>query len=161
MKKNEGFTCPACRKDMHMININGADLEACSEGCGGIWFDSAELFRLDTEEKGEGSEVLKKLFSLAAMGKTDTPEKKECIKCGNKMKRHEYREGSGVFVDECYSCGGLWLDGGELKSIHKNPSVRASNLEREKMEKEFSEKVQTEKQRLEEQQRKRFSKKRI
>ena len=71
------------------------------------------------------------------------------------MRRHEYREGSGIYIDECYGCGGIWLDGGELKAIRENPVVARSNQEREQMAKDFSRRVQEEARRLKEEEKRR------
>ena len=71
------------------------------------------------------------------------------------MRRHEYREGSGIYIDECYGCGGIWLDGGELKAIRENPVVARSNQEREQLAKDFSRRVQEEARRLKEEEKRR------
>lgn len=148
MSINEGFNCPACRKALRTVVVCETELEACVDGCGGIWFDAAELFRVDEEGEGESDPILQKLLDKASSSNLENGEKRECIKCGTKMKRREYREASGIFVDECYACGGMWLDGGELKAIRENPAVRRSNQEREQMAKDFSRRVQEEKKRL-------------
>lgn len=141
---NEGFNCPACGKPLQTATVCETDLEVCLNGCGGIWFDAAELFRFDEQHEGINDPVLQKLLECPTAQVAENGEKRTCIKCGIKMKRHEYREGSGIYVDECYGCGGLWLDGGELKAIRENPAVLQSNQEREVMAKEFSRKVQDE-----------------
>jgi Zn-finger nucleic acid-binding protein len=149
MSSHEGYICPACRKPLETVRIRGVDLEACTNGCGGIWFDAAELFRLDEPEEGEGDPVLARLLARSSQSPSGpSGEKRICLKCGAKMKNHEHREGSGIFIDECYACGGIWLDGGELKAIRENPVVRQSNEERARLAREFSQKVQEEKQRL-------------
>ncbi len=33
------------------------------------------------------------------------------------MHAHRYKSAKGVNVDECYRCGGFFLDSGELKAI--------------------------------------------
>jgi rubrerythrin len=42
-----------------------------------------------------------------------------CPKCGTQLQRREYLE---VEVDECPSCGGIWLDQGELEEIARRES---------------------------------------
>lgn len=42
-----------------------------------------------------------------------------CPKCGTPLQRREYLE---VEVDECPSCGGVWLDQGELEEIARRES---------------------------------------
>jgi Zn-finger nucleic acid-binding protein len=37
-----------------------------------------------------------------------------------KLKRREYKIGSGINVDQCYGCNGIWLDAGELAAIREN-----------------------------------------
>ena len=43
---------------------------------------------------------------------------RHCPKCGDiVLMRHYYSKKRGVVVDECPSCGGFWLDAGELEQI--------------------------------------------
>jgi Zn-finger nucleic acid-binding protein len=41
----------------------------------------------------------------------------QCPKCGINMQIHQYSSAKEVMVDECYACGGFFLDSGELKLI--------------------------------------------
>ncbi len=149
MSTNEGYTCPACSKPLETVTICETELEACTNGCGGVWFDAAELFRLDEQGEGDDDSILQKLLDFNTPRNTDGRDKITCIKCGIKMRRREHREGSGIYVDECYGCGGLWLDGGELKAIRENPVVIRSNKEREQMAIDFAKRVKEEKARRE------------
>jgi Zn-finger nucleic acid-binding protein len=36
------------------------------------------------------------------------------------MRRQAYSYGTGIFLDRCYSCNGIWLDKGELAAIREN-----------------------------------------
>jgi len=51
----------------------------------------------------------------------------KCPKCGSSLKEEDY--GTGVLVDRCTSksCGGIFLDGGELEILLK---AKASLLQR-------------------------------
>lgn len=141
---NNIYICPACGKILKQVTIRGIELDACIDGCGGVWFDAAELFRLDEPEEGIDDPILKKLIELGGTKPRDSENVKYCIKCNMKMRRHEYRENSNIFIDECYGCGGIWLDGGELKAIRESIAVKQSNLERKILEQEFSKRVQKE-----------------
>lgn len=151
----EHFNCPACNNRLNKVEICDVEVEACLEGCGGIWLDAAEIFRVDEEHEGEDDPVLQKLLTFDTPRDADHRDKITCIKCGFKMRRREHREGSGIYVDECYGCGGVWLDGGELKAIRENPVVRRSNQEREQLAKDFARRTQEEKIRLAEEARNR------
>lgn len=39
-----------------------------------------------------------------------------CPKCGTDLAEIDYE---GVKVDKCFSCGGVWLDAGELELVSK------------------------------------------
>lgn len=158
MTNNEGYECPACRKSLKVITVNDIDFEACIDGCGGIWFDAAEIFRLTAGEDAPTNPDLQKLLAFNRSAGTENREKLTCMKCGIKMRRHEYRENSGIFVDECYDCGSLWLDGGELGAIRDNPAVQASNAERQQMAKDFKKKIEEDKIRIAEEARNRHKK---
>jgi hypothetical protein len=84
--------------------------------CGGIWFDQHELHKVDEahEEAGE-------LLALAAEAErrpTVSADKRQCPRCdGIPMMRHFFSVKHEVEVDECPTCGGYWLDCGELRSL--------------------------------------------
>lgn len=40
-----------------------------------------------------------------------------CPKCGIPMQTHKYKRSQEVNVDECYNCGGFFLDAGEITEI--------------------------------------------
>ena len=71
-------------------------------------------------------------------GKYDRNEPIECPACGSKMEEKEYA-GSKVHVDQCVSCTGIFLDGGEAEAVNRyltsleSPDVeKAENEELEK-----------------------------
>ncbi|MFQ5478467.1 MAG: zf-TFIIB domain-containing protein [Candidatus Binatia bacterium] len=39
-----------------------------------------------------------------------------CPRCGTELNEKDH---SGVSIDECLSCGGIWLDAGELSAIEQ------------------------------------------
>lgn len=101
---------------MDTVNISGIEIDACS-ACGGIWFDNFELKKLDEHHEGSG-ELLEKLLSFSRIA--DHNEKRICPKCDITLHSHEYSVNTNIFVDECYACGGIWLDAGELAAIREN-----------------------------------------
>jgi uncharacterized protein with PIN domain len=42
-----------------------------------------------------------------------------CPKCGMDLEEISYRE---VKIDKCFSCGGVWLDDGELEAVAERES---------------------------------------
>lgn len=66
-------------------------------------------------------ELLEKL--KARLQKVDKPEAKDqnlrCSKCSGRLESYRFME---FTLDQCQSCGGIWLDKGELEGILKKVS---------------------------------------
>jgi hypothetical protein len=93
----------------------GLLVEVCEKGCKGIWFDHGELQRLDQVGEGMGPALEAALRSP----KKNIPPRGtiECPRCWIPMHSHKFGRDKEVNVDECYVCGGFFLDSGELKEI--------------------------------------------
>ncbi|MFV8753806.1 zf-TFIIB domain-containing protein [Nannocystaceae bacterium ST9] len=82
--------------------------------------DNEDEYILRQELERKRDAVLKKQAEL----KDD--ERKElktlhwmrCAKCGAELQEVEFR---GVKVDKCFSCGGVYLDDGELEQLAGRP----------------------------------------
>lgn len=108
--------CPACDNALSRITVEGIDLDVCRGGCGGIWFDRYELMKVDEAHESAGEELL--LIERAPDVSVDHGRRVSCPKCPEVvMMRHFSSVKREVTVDECPSCGGYWLDVGELAAI--------------------------------------------
>lgn len=109
--------CPACQKEMTKVFVpsEGVNVDICLDGCGGIYFDTREFKYFD--EQDENIEEIVK----AAEGKTFTPVNEDlprtCPVCGARMVKNYASVKKEVKIDECYACGGKFLDHGELEKI--------------------------------------------
>lgn len=110
--------CPACGISMVEEDFGGILIDVCKNGCKGIWFDWGELKDLDENHEGVCTALEEALKSPRKNDADRDPLK--CPKCGMKMREHKYRNTKEVNVDECYACGGFFLDSGELKQIRDN-----------------------------------------
>ena len=90
-------------------------VDVCKNGCKGIWFDWGELKELNESHEGIGKALEEALNSPRTPDADRGPLK--CPKCGIPMQTHKYKSAKEVTVDECYACGGFFLDSGELKQI--------------------------------------------
>src|SRR4051794_13327085 len=102
--------------------FGAATVDVCQNGCRGMWFDWQELSRV--EQQG-GSGIA---FEQAAQTEPSPPEAQQavetrasvllrCPRCDLELHKHPHRLAPEVLVDECYNCGGVFLDAGELKAI--------------------------------------------
>lgn len=113
--------CPACGNDLTAMDVAGVQLDVCQGGCGGAWFDKHELLKMDEPDESAGD-----LLMGVERDETITVDhtgKRPCPRCkGVTMMRHFYSLKHEVEVDECASCGGMWLDQGELAMIRSQYS---------------------------------------
>jgi len=109
--------CPACGNQLNQLVAGGVVLDVCSGGCGGIWFDSFELQKVEAAQATTGDVEISIPRDPSIM--MDYKARRHCPKCpGNVvLMRHYYSKRRGVVVDECPSCAGFWLDAGELEQI--------------------------------------------
>ena len=108
--------CPACGNQLGQLVAAGVVLDVCNGGCGGIWFDSFELQKVEAAQAVTGDIQIS--IPVDASIKVDYAKRRCCPKCGDVvLMRHFYSKRRGVVVDECPSCAGFWLDAGELEQI--------------------------------------------
>jgi Zn-finger nucleic acid-binding protein len=106
------MNCPVCQKAMVEKNFGGVQLDVCQSGCQGLWFDWRELAKLDEKNEGLGQALQAALKYPRTNDAGRGPLK--CPKCGIPMHAHKYQSIKEINVDECYGCGGFFLDSGEL-----------------------------------------------
>lgn len=113
----EKINCPACGKLMEKVFIpsEGINIDICTDGCGGIFFDNRE-FDAFNEQHEDISVILEKLKNKE-FSKTDEDAQRFCPCCGVKMVKNKAGIKSSVIIDECYGCGGKFLDNHELLKI--------------------------------------------
>ena len=125
--------CPACENELHEITADTVKVDACTEGCGGIWFDLFELKKMDEPDEMAGEKLLdlKQKEGVEILHK----HKRRCPKCRDiTMIQHFFSVKHEVTVDECPKCGGFFLDAGELRKIRQQ---FASEEDRRKAAKEY------------------------
>lgn len=119
--------CPACGEKMEKIlTQEGLNIDICSEGCGGIWFDNREFTKFIKPQNAQ--EILLKL-SGKKFKKVDTDAVRECPVCHSKMVKNKYSINSPIEIDECYNCGGKFLDNNELNEIRNSEKPTDKQIE--------------------------------
>ncbi|PIQ88870.1 MAG: hypothetical protein COV72_06225 [Candidatus Omnitrophica bacterium CG11_big_fil_rev_8_21_14_0_20_42_13] len=124
--------CPVCKKKMSQENLGGVLIDICKDGCKGIWLDWMEIRKLDEKNEGFGKALKEALNYLRT--NDDNRGVINCPKCNKPMHMHKYQSSNQANIDECYSCGGFFLDSGELKMIRDGHMSEAE-------EKEYTEKL--------------------
>jgi Zn-finger nucleic acid-binding protein len=108
--------CPACNRTLTQTTADSVVVDVCKHGCGGIWFDCHELRNVDNATESAGEALLR--VERDASIRVDLEAKRNCPRCEDQaLTRHFASMQQKVAVDECYTCGGVWLDAGELGRI--------------------------------------------
>lgn len=132
--------CPVCRRPLTVLAVGRTLIDVCHEGCGGIWFDSFELQRLDEHHEGEGR--LAAHIERHPEVARDPAQRLRCPRCHDVvLRQHFFSVKQQVEVDSCPGCGGYWLDHGELCRIRAEFNTAAA---REKATAKFLENLDDE-----------------
>lgn len=120
--------CPACAHDLLPVTVGDLTVDACDGGCGGLWFDAFELKKVDEAHESAGEALLNVRRNDGLH--IDHERRRSCPKCDSiVMMRHFTSPKKLVVVDECPSCGGHWLDAGELAAMRNE---HATEVERDR-----------------------------
>ena len=121
--------CPACQKVMKKIFIpkEGINVDVCVDGCGGMFFDNREL--KDFDEANENIDEILNAIKGKTFTPVDTNNKRVCPACGANMVKNFSSAKHQFTIDECYSCGGKFLDAGELVSMRAEYDTESARRE--------------------------------
>ena len=104
--------CPRCHTDLEAAEFDGFVIETCPR-CGGRWTNPADLKAIiDAEPTPPAADVHRTEVDLTGVGGDGL-----CPRCSVPMQPFNYAGDSGVILDKCPGCGGLWLDAGDLERI--------------------------------------------
>lgn len=113
--------CPSCQAYMRTIEYEGIEIETCG-ACGGEWLDFDELKKI-TDIRERHFDEPTRLAIVESHAYDGTPGKHlldrdlVCPKCGDTTDPVNYGGGTGIIIDRCVGCNGVWLDDLELEKI--------------------------------------------
>src|SRR5688572_22370398 len=112
--------CPNCSTGLRAVRYEGVNVQTCDK-CGGEFVGPSELATIvKTRETVFGRSLKqlhehhKPLFGTPA-GADDRFVK--CPACNGSMQLINYAGDTGIAVDRCDGCGGIWLDHEELEKV--------------------------------------------
>lgn len=113
LAKEAGVPCPACLMAMRPNPTGGFEVEVCYL-CGGMWLEKGETEKLLTREQLPYSLLNPPSSSQASV--LVPHGQRGCPKCEDPLQVADIE---GVDAEGCCSCGGLWLERGELKELRE------------------------------------------
>lgn len=106
--------CPKCHIKLKEFSFGALKLDKC-DSCNGVWFDKNELKKVidgrDMDLEWVHLDLWTKKEKFGAR-----KGKNQCPFCSKALVALQY-DHSGVEVDICAACGGIWLDKGEMEKI--------------------------------------------
>ncbi len=106
--------CPTCNQPLETKHHHELDLHRCSQ-CGGLWFSHNELSEAIAKEDPVLQWLATDIFSDPKRFQ-GTISTRRCPVDKLPLRTLTY-DGTGVKVDVCALCKGMWLDKGEFESI--------------------------------------------
>ena len=103
------LTCPNDGTALTQVQIENVPVDQCSV-CGGQWLQRGELETLSDHHKAHLDPV-----TIGRIGVT--PSHRKCPLDGTEMRQHEFMEHTGIKIDQCPKCQGIWLDKSELSNM--------------------------------------------
>lgn len=107
--------CLNCGIEMMNNRVRTKDNEITydlCERCGSLWLDRGELDKMAFQVQGSIE-----FCSDDPAEQQDAPRK--CPRCDNaRLYRVRFLGATEIFLHHCQSCGGFWLDGGQLSQIN-------------------------------------------
>ena len=96
--------CPACSKKMKKIFIPeaGINIDICTDGCGGIFFDNREFEKFD-EQNEDVEKILKELEGKKFKKEVNEKDDRFCPACGAKMVKNFSSIKHEIEIDECFN----------------------------------------------------------
>jgi Zn-finger nucleic acid-binding protein len=109
------MNCPACKRPLREKGAGEFTVDTCHGGCGGIWFDAAELERV-----GERAAAALHRVWQHPQRESKLADVRLCPRCPEQvLERKWFSDAKKVEIDQCAKCGGIWLDDGEFTSIYE------------------------------------------
>lgn len=114
MTIDETIACPGCGEQMERRVDPDVTVDVCP-GCRGLFLDEGELNVLAT---GHGGDI--EFSSIDDDDHDDVHGVRRCPRCrGNAMDKVNLLNLSSIIFDHCESCGGFFLDRGELEATNR------------------------------------------
>ncbi len=99
--------CPKCRVPMWPFDLHDVQVDLCQK-CRGMWFDRGELAKASGTTYGDGASSERLLGARQTLS--------TCPDCALPLRERELTADSGVMIDQCPGCLGLFLDQGEYSA---------------------------------------------
>ena len=124
--------CPNCNAPLSTVEYEGIRIETCNE-CGGEWLDAEELKHVNRAREvkfsPEQRQAIVQATGIRGVKLADVDRDLRCPKCAGQTDPVNYGGDTGIIIDRCSSCDGIWLDASELEKVQQLVEGWADALE--------------------------------
>lgn len=121
LPKAASLLCPNCDVNLNFRTYESLRLDVCTD-CTGVWLDAGEISSLSGKRPEELQKVQDdtavKRQGVSAMWKANPTLL--CPRCCVGMIEQEMTHGSGVRLDACERCNGVWVGAGKLSALSQH-----------------------------------------
>ena len=128
--------CPNCDNELSQIKTDSSTkglfvlIDQC-KNCGGVWLDQNELYQISEDEVKNVDTIDAAAFNNNAPIRT----LKYCPKDGTELKNmSDFNIPKKIYVDQCPTCGGMWLDKGEMTEFKEGVAQEQAEMATEENE---------------------------
>ena len=120
--EDTSMNCPVCSTSLKSTRYEMQSIDACQK-CGGVWLDQGEL-QATLNSLMSKIEVDYQTIEEAYRKKPEMHNRmkqpiRKCPRCTVDMHAFNYYCDSGILLDKCPSCEGIWADRGEIRKAAK------------------------------------------
>lgn len=114
------MNCPACTHTLRTCSYESVEIETC-DGCGGEFVSGDEMRHIVRVREERFSDPQRASVAgrrpMFGIADADATTRFCCPTCRVPMNPINYAGDSGVVVDRCPSCAGMWLEQSELEKV--------------------------------------------
>jgi Zn-finger nucleic acid-binding protein len=114
--------CPKCHQALQGVDYEGVHIETCP-ACGGDGLDAGELAGIVEARNRRFNEqeclAIAQAAKITGVKLSTLDRHLTCPKCGGTTHPVNYGDDTGLIIDKCAQCNGIWLERGELEKIEE------------------------------------------
>jgi Zn-finger nucleic acid-binding protein len=114
------MNCPVCGTELRTIQYEGVSIEEC-EACEGRWLEAGKLKEIidarDVQFGAADRQAAAKGLRNPGVPPKEIERPIPCPNCRVPTAAINYGQDTGIIINRCSTCGGTWLDRGELEKI--------------------------------------------
>jgi Zn-finger nucleic acid-binding protein len=116
----KNMICPNCQSHLQTIHYEGIRIETCNK-CSGEWLDEAEIGKIvrvrEVKFDPDKRRAIAESTTITGVVLQDVDRDLQCPKCDGTTDAVNYGGDTGIIIDRCTTCRGIWLDADELENI--------------------------------------------